>query len=465
MRDVCPPDGCRAPCFKPSTSPYLDVLVVHFLSLRLELRSTLSRNTRDRFPRLTGLWRNPDFMKLWTGQTVSEFGSVVTRDALPLVALLVLGASPAQMGLVAATGALPALVFGLAAGVWVDRVRRRPIMIAADLGRALLLLTIPAAALLGHLVMSQLYAVGVLVGALTIFFNVAYQSYLPSLVERENIVEGNAKLALSSSAAEIGGSGLAGVLVQAFTAPFAVLLDALSYLVSVASVAFIRKPEPPPRPPLERGHLLREVRDGFGFVVRQPVLRAFAGVSGIETFFGSFYAALYGLYAIRVLGLGPAGLGIVIAMGGVGSLAGALLAERAGRRFPLGAVLIGSLAVGTVVSIFTPLARGPVAVAAASLIVGQFFGDMSRTIYEIHQVSLRQAITPDRLLGRANASMQMLNAALGPLGALVGGWLGGKVGPRNTLWLAVAGLFLSLPWLIFSPVRRLREMPQTVDEP
>jgi predicted MFS family arabinose efflux permease len=421
----------------------------------------LHTDSPNRSPRFGGLWRNPDFMKLWTGQTVSEFGSIVTRDALPLVALLVLGATPAQMGLVAATGALPALVFGLAAGLWVDRVRRRPIMIAADLGRALLLLTIPAAALAGRLAMPQIYVVGLLVGALTIFFDVAYESYLPALVERENVVEGNAKLALSSSAAEIGGSGLAGVLVQAFTAPFAVLLDALSYLVSVASIAWIRKPEQPPRPPRSRTRLLEEVRDGLGFVVRQPVLRAFAGVSATRAFFGGFYAALYGLYVIRVLGLGPAGLGIVIATGGVGSLAGAALAQRTGRRFSLGTVLIGSLAAGTLASIFTPLARGSVAVAAASLIAGQLLGDLSRTIYEIYQVSVRQAVTPDRLLGRANASMQMLVAAFGPLGALAGGWLGGIAGPRNTLWLAVAGLFLCLPWLIFSPVRRLREMPGT----
>jgi len=425
----------------------------------------LAHTNPARVPRFSGLWRNPDFMKLWTGQTVSELGSIVTRNALPLVALLVLGASPAQMGLVAATGALPALVFGLAAGVCVDRVRRRPIMIVADLGRAALLLTIPIAAMLGHLTMPQIYAVGALVGALTIFFNVAYQSYLPSLVERENLLEGNSKLALSSSAAEIGGSGLAGILVQAFTAPFAILLDALSYLVSVVSVVLIRKPEPPPRPSGERSHLLKEALDGFGFVAQQPVLRALAGASATRAFFGNFYAALYGLYAIRVLGLGPAGLGIVIAMGGVGSLAGALLSGRAGRRFSLGVVLLGSLAISTAASIFIPLARGPVAIAAASLIVGQLLGDATRTIYEIYQVSLRQAVTPDRLLGRANAGMQMLDAAIGPLGALVGGWLGGMAGPRNTLWIAAAGLFLSLPWLIFSPVRRLRAMPQAAPEP
>ena len=207
------------------------------------------------------------------------------------------------------------------------------------------------------------------------------------------------------------------------------------------------------------------MRDGFGFVVRQPVLRAFAGASATRAFFGGFYSALYGLYAIRVLGLGPAGLGIVIATGGVGSLAGAVLAERVGRRFSLGAVLIGSLAVGAVVTVFIPLARGPVAVAAASLIVSQIFGDLSRTIYEIYQVSLRQAVTPDRMLGRANASMQMLDAAMGPLGALAGGWLGGIVGPRDTLWIAAAGLFLCLLWLIFSPVRWLREMPRAAEEP
>jgi predicted MFS family arabinose efflux permease len=409
--------------------------------------------------RLTGLWRDSDFMKLWVGQTISLLGSHITGSGLPLAALLVLSATPAQMGVLAAVGSFPVLVVGLVAGVWVDRLRRRPIMITTDLLRALLLLTVPLAAFSGRLGMPQLYVVAALAGVLAVFFDVAYQAYLPTLVERARVLEGNARLTLSSSAAEIIGPGLAGMLVQALTVPVAILFDSLSFLVSVGSLALIRKPEPPPAPAEERRHALAEARVGLAWVAGQPLLRAFAASAALRSFFGNYFAALYGLYAIRVLGLGPAALGVTIGAGGAGSIVGALLAERLSGRVRLGPLLIGSLIFSNIMGFFIPLARGPALLAMACLIVGQFFGDSAGTLYAINEVSLRQAITPDRVLGRVNASMQLLQVGVAPLGALVGGLLATMIGVRPTVWLAVAGQLLGLLPLLMSPVKTLRGMP------
>ena len=269
---------------------------------------------------LGGLWRQPDFLKLWTGQTISELGSRITRDGLPLAAVLVLGATPAQMGLLTAVGSVAILLASLPAGVWVDRLRRKPVMIWADVGRAALLLTIPVAAFTGQLGIGLLCAVIALTGVLTVLFEAAYEAYLPSLVARENLLEGNSKLAVSSSLAEVLGPGLAGFLIQAITAPLAILFDSLSFLASVVSLIVIRKPEPPPAAAHERQHVLREMRDGLRFVWHEPHLRALALAGATRSFFGSFIGVLYGLYAIRELGLNAAALGITIAMGGLGSL-------------------------------------------------------------------------------------------------------------------------------------------------
>jgi MFS family permease len=402
-------------------------------------------------------------MKLWAGQTISELGSRITRDGLPLAAVLTLGATPAQMGLLAAIGSAPVLLLGLVAGVWVDRLRRRPIMIVADLGRAALLITIPAAALLGVLNIWQLYIVAALTGILTLFFDVAYQSYLPSLVERENIVEGNSKLALSGSVAEFAGPTLTGFLVQTLTAPIAILFDALSFLVSVVSVALVRKPEPAPVPTQGRQNIGREAVEGLRVVLDNPVLRAFAGRSGTASFFGNFLAGLYGLYAIRVLGLGPAALGVIIAMGGAGDFLGALLAGRVVQRIGLGPTLVGASVLTGFIGFLLPLAGGPPIMAAAFLVAGQLFGDMSRTIYDINSVSLRQVITPDRLLGRTNASMQLLEAGVGPMGAMVGGILAEVMGVRQAVFISALGSLCASLWLIFSPVRELHAQPSPAE--
>ena len=398
-------------------------------------------------------------MRLWLGQAVSEFGSVVTRDALPLVAVLTLQATPAQMGLLAALGMLPAFLIGLPAGAWVDRRRRRPIMIASDLTRAALLASIPAAFVLGALRIEQLYVVALLAGALDILFDTAYQSYLPSLVERENLVEGNSKLGATESIAEIGGSALAGALVQILSAPMTILIDAVSFLASVISVALIRKPEARPQPS-GPPNLRQEIVAGIGFVARQPLLRALVGAMATRAFFGNFYAALYSLYALRELNLTPAILGLLIASGGLGSLFGALLTQRAARRFGLGRALVGGMLVSELLGLLTPLAGGPLWLAAAMLWVPQFFGDASSTVFSIHATSLRQTITPDHLLGRMNATINFVLGSVATVGVLVGGLLGDVLGLRPAVWIAALGSGLAVAWLIASPLGSLHGMPQ-----
>ena len=417
----------------------------------------------------TTLWRDSEFLKLWAGQAVSELGSTVTRDAMPLLALLVLGATPLEMGMLSALGGLPVLLFGVAAGVWVDRLRRRPLMIAADLGRAGLLALIPLAAALGLLRIELLYVIAILTGLLGIFFSTAYRAYLPGLVQRDHLVEGNSKLAVSESVAEIGGSGLAGVLVQVIGAPFAMLLDALTFLVSAVSLILIHRPEPPPNPVVETASFGREALEGLRATASQPILRALAGAAATQSFLGNFFAPLYGLYAIRELGLGPAALGLTIALGGISSLAGALLAERALRRFGLGPTLIITLGLTTLTDLLIPLAAfftphpaGNAFFSVGLLFLGtaQLLGDALNTIYSIHAISLRQAITPDRLLGRVNASLELMESGIAPLGALAGGILGGVLGVQAALFIASMAGILSCLWIAASPIRVLRKMPE-----
>jgi predicted MFS family arabinose efflux permease len=328
-------------------------------------------------------------------------------------------------------------------------------MIAADLGRAAILASVPVAAFMERLTIEHLYVVVLLAGTLTVFFEVADQSFLPAVVEREHIVEGNSKLGASGSVAEIGAPAIAGTLVQLVTAPVAILVDAVSFLFSALFIGWIRTPEPPAVPHEERHSAWRDAVEGLRVVLGNPLLRALAGAASTDVFFGGFYT-MYGLFAIRELGLTPIVLELLVGSGGLGSLVGALLSGRAVRRFGLGKTLLGGAALTGGLQVFTPLAGGPVAVAAGMMFISQVFGDMVRTIYTINEVSLRQAITPDRMLGRTNATMHFMVGGAGLLGALVGGALGQAIGPRLTLLLAVTGgSVLGFLWLYFSPVRRL----------
>ncbi|MGH2458923.1 MAG: MFS transporter, partial [Chloroflexota bacterium] len=374
--------------------------------------------------RLLTLWRHPDFLKLWAGETVSQFGSLIGGTALQFAAILVLGASPIQIALLAIAARLPAFLAGPLAGVWVDRLRRRPIMIAADCGRAITLATIPAAALLGALRIEQLYAVAFLDGIFTTFFDVAYQSYLPTLVTRNQLVEGNSKLAATASIAEISGFGIAGWLVQLVTAPFAILADAASFVVSALAVGLIRAPEPASRSRDAHRSAWHEAREGFRVVVGDPYLRALAVTTVIFELSFQIVGAVIGLFGLRELGFSPGVLGTIYGVGGVSSLIGALLAGPVARRLGNGRAMVSGVLMMGLSILWLPLAPGPTIVGALFLVAQQLFGDGCYTIYDVNQVSLRQAITPDHLLGRVNSTVQV--GGLG--GMLVGALLGGVLG-------------------------------------
>jgi MFS family permease len=407
---------------------------------------------RERF---TGLWRHADFVRLWSGQTISVFGSVVGIAAMSFTAILVLRATPFQLGLLSAAQLAPGFLAGLAAGAWVDRLRRRPLLIGADVGRAALLATIPLAGLLGVLRIEQLYVVTFLVSILTVVFDVSYQSYLPSLIGREQLVEGNSKLAASASVSEISAFGIAGWLVQLFTAPIAILIDAISFVVSAISVRMIQTREQP----AARGaqaDIRREITEGLRAVLQDPILRVMAACALIKEFFGGMCGTLLVLYMARDLGFAPGILGTIWAVGGISSFAGAMAAGPVTRRFGIGPAMVMGLLLYGVAMFFVPLARGATLIAASLLVLQQIVGDGSATVYQISQVSLRQAIAPERLLGRVNASTQVLALGATLAGSLVGGLLGEKIGVRATLFFGAAGMALSGIWLALSPVVGLR---------
>lgn len=407
--------------------------------------------------RFAGLWRHPNFVKLWAGQTISLIGSQVTFLALPLTAVLLLDATPTQMGILAAAEALPSLLVGLFIGVWVDRYRRRLILILADVGRAVLLGAIPLAALFGVLRIEHLYITVFLVGLLGLFFSVAYRSFLPSLVGREQLIEGNSKLEMSESVAEIVGPGLAGGLIQLVTAPLAIAIDAISFLISALSLGLIRTPEPAPDPSNQRSSIWREMGEGLKLTFGNRVLRSVAGSLGTINLFNSILEAILILYLTRELGMEPGLIGLIFASGSIGFLLGALLQERVAQRFGLGRAIIGGLLLTGFSDLLVPLVDRTMAMLLITLMlmIAQFFFGLGLTIFNIGQVSLRQAITPDRLQGRMNATISFIAWGAVPLGGLVGGGLGEAVGLRPILLLAALGEILAVVWLLASPIRSL----------
>jgi MFS family permease len=413
--------------------------------------------------RVSGLWRHPDFMKLWSAETISLFGSAITQLALPLTAISQLNATSAEMGFLNAAQFLPFLLFGLLAGAWIDRRHRRPILIMGDIGRALLLLSIPVAALLHQITIVHLIIVAFLHGVLTLFFDVAYQSYLPSLVNRENLVEGNSKLEVSRAISAIAGPGLAGALIKLFTAPVTIILDSVSFLVSALFLWRIRKPEPAPEKRGEGRHIGHDIVEGLGVVFGNPMLRSIAGSTGTFNLFNMIGFAVLFLFMSRQLELDEAAIGLIFGLSSIGGLLGAMLSDRIAKRFGVGPTIIGSALFGGASLLLIPLAPAGVA-GVLILIVSQFIAAMNGVIYNVNQVSLRQAITPDRLQGRMNASMRFLVWGTMPIGSVIGGFLGDRIGLRETLWVAAIGTTLSFLWVLLSPVRNLSEQPQAVED-
>ena len=404
------------------------------------------------------LWRHPDFRKLWAGQTVSEIGSRITRDGIPITAVMLLHATPWQMGILASLTGIAALSAGTIAGAAADRLPRRGILIVSDLGRAFVLAMVPLAAMAGLLSLGQLYAVIFAAGILTIFFDVAYQSYLPSLVAPSELLEGNGKLALSTATAEVLGPGITGILVQTLTAPRAILLDSLSFLVSAASILLIRVREPHPAAPVRASG--PHPAAGFRYLAGNPILRALFLRSATFALFIGFLSTLYVFYAIDELRLSPWLYGIVVALGGVGNFVGASLSDRMVRRVPLGRLLVGCTLWNGVINFLIPLAHGSPVLAAVFLGAAQLLGDAAYPIYSVHELTLRQQMVPPEILGRVNAAMQLAFKGLWPVGALVGGALGSTLGTRPTMFLCAGGVLLSAVWLIASPVAGLREYPE-----
>lgn len=399
--------------------------------------------------RAKGLLRDPDFLKLWTGQAISQVGSSITSIGLPLVAVLVLHASPLEMGMLGGASAASVLLFGLFAGAWVDRLRRRPILIAADLGRAVVVGSVPVAAVLHRLTMTHLCVVAAAGAMLSVLFDISYEAYLPSLVESDELVAGNSKLALTQSFAELAGPGLTGILVQVMTAPIAILFDAISYVCSAGSVWMIGKPE---RPPVRHAEpdMGREIREGLRASWRDPVLRALGARAACSAFFLGFGGSLYFLFAVRELGLSAAMVGVIISVGGAFNLAGAWIAERVTLRFGVGRSLIGSSLLTGVAALLVPLAHGPVMLTLAQL------GDLGWPVYNITELTLRQKIVPGHLLGRVNSAMHLLFRGILPLGALAGGALAQAIGVRSAVAVGAVGFLLSSATLLRIPMRRLR---------
>jgi MFS family permease len=410
---------------------------------------------------VASLWRHREFLKFWAGSAISSVGSEVTALAVPLIAALTLEATPWQMGLLSAAGGAPILLVGLFAGVWVDRVRRRPVMITADLGRAALLLIIPLAAVTGALRIETLYTVLLLTGALTVLFDVANMSLLPSLVTPDRIVDGNTKLQSTSAAAQVVGPGVGGVLVSLMTAPFALLADAVSFLISAAFIARTRVAEAAPDTRGARAGVAREIAEGVGVVIGDRILRALAGASATTILFGRMFMAVYVLYMTRVLGLNAVGVGLVFATGGVGSLAGSVVAERLARRFGPGPTMIGAQVAFGLAGMLVPLAVLVPWWALPMIVASELASWMAILVYYVNAISVRQAITPDRVLGRVNATMRFLAGGANPIGAVIGGALGGLIGIPLTLVVASFGMLLGFLWLLLSPVRGLSAMPAT----
>ncbi|MBF9069913.1 MFS transporter [Streptacidiphilus fuscans] len=402
------------------------------------------------------LWRHRDFRRLWIGESVSQFGTMVSQLALPLVAVLVLHATTFQVGLLSACETVAFVVVGLPAGAWVERMRFRSVLIVNDLLRAALLAWVPLAAALGILSVEQLYVVALVTGVCTVFFDVAYQSYLPQLIDRELLVDGNAKLQASESVSQIAGPSVGGALIQALTAPFAVLVTAGTFLWSALWVSRIQARAPRPERSPDR-NLVREIRAGLRFVLGNRMLRAIALCTSTSNLFGAMITAVVYVLLARQLGLSPGVIGLLSSTSAVGGLLGALIAARVAARLGQGPAICASAAVFGPCALVTPFVQRDWTLAlfaAAQLVMWTGI-----VVYNITQVSFRQGLCPPGLLGRMNATMRFLVWGTMPFGAFLGGVLGTAIGVRDTLLVAALGGSATFLAVFLSPLRHIRELP------
>ena len=396
-----------------------------------------------------------EFRKLWIGQSISAIGSSITTVALPLTAAFTLAATPQQMGLLVAAGWVPYLLFAVFAGVWSDRLRRKPILIATDIGRAGVLVTIPLAALAGRLTIEHVLVAAFLAGSLTVLFRSAYGPFIPFLVGREAIVDANARVALSESVARVAGPSIGGLLVQLFTAPLAILADALSFVASAIAVMSIRVAETPP-PREARRSIWHEIGEGVRVLVSNPFTRSVAVIGLIFNLVITVGDAVYILYATRVLGLDGALIGGVFTVGGVASVAGVTLVRRTTARFGVGPAMAASILLIAIAWSLVLVASGPPLVAALFLSGRSAIAAFGAAVFNVTSSSIYMAAIPDRLQGRVGGAGQVLGLGLIPVAAVTGGWLGEHVGLWNTIAISLAGQLLGLVYVMGSPLRRIR---------
>ncbi|GAA2740375.1 MFS transporter [Kitasatospora cinereorecta] len=415
----------------------------------------MPRPTRDR------LLGHRDFRQLLLGAAASQAGSQVTLVALPLVAVLVLHASAFQVGLLTAAETAAFLLVGLPAGAWLDRMRKLPVLVRADVVRFLAVGSIPPAAAAGVLTMAQLYVVALVTGIATVFFDVAHQSYLPNLLPREHLVAGNGALETVRSSAQIVGPGLGGGLVQLLGAPLAIVADAVGYLTSAVLLRRIRAVEDEPQP-AAAGSLRADIAEGVRFVLGHPLLRMIAAATAVSNLFAAVLMAVQTVFWVRVLELSPAAIGVLLSVSAVGGLAGALCAGRLAARVGQARLIWLSALASAPFALLWPLSSGP---AGAVLFgVGSAVVLFGAVVYNVAQVSFRQTVCPPELLGRMNATIRFLVWGTLPLGALLGGTVAGTAGPRAALWVCAVG-FLAVPLpLLLSPLRRLRDLPSGTDD-
>jgi predicted MFS family arabinose efflux permease len=395
-----------------------------------------------------------DFGALWAATTVSHFGTML--GALTLTAVVYLHASPSQMGVLLAAGTAPTLLIALLAGVWIDRLARRAVMLVADGGRFAVLLTVPLAALLGALRMEQLYFVAFVSGCLEVLFNLASRAILPELVKSDQLVKANARLQMSTSVAESISPTIGGGVVQAAGGPVAVLLDALSYLAS--GVLLLRVRSVPKREPTAGSQGWQEALQGLRTAVRQPVLRAILGMSCTYGLFGSFLITLFELRVLTELGLSPLALGLLAVGGGLGSFAGAGLVPAVTRRAGLGPTITSAYLLAVLFDLSIPLAGGPVWLAFAILFGGYLFSNVFYALENVTSLSLRQAVTADAQMGRVNAVFLVADRALRPVGALLAGVVAERLGIQATLFVGAAGMIGASAWLFLSPLPRIKSV-------
>jgi MFS family permease len=406
------------------------------------------------------LLRLPAFRNLWLGQSVSLLGDQISFLALPLAAVLVLDAGPGEMGLLGAAALAPHLLLSLPAGVWLDRVvSRRRVMVATDVARAALLASIPLAYALDALSFAQLYAVAFLTGCLAVFFDLSYPTLFVSVTPRERFLEGNSLVRGSRSFSFVAGPSLGGLLVQLFSAPFALLADAVSFLGSALFLGRVRAEEPPVDQ-AAAASLRAQAAEGLRFIGGNAIFRPTLTAVATLNFFNSAFQALFILYATRTLGVSAGALGLVLGVAALGGICGAVIAGRTGRRLGVGRAFALGCVLFTAPLILIPLAEGSEALVLVLLFVAQFISGLGVMILDVNAGSIMFALTPDRLRSRATGAFNVVNWGIRPLGALAGGALGAWIGIRPTLWVATVGALLGSLWLLPSPVLGLRELPE-----